>query len=139
MTILIIQLLAIVFAVACAYHDAPAVSNFERNGVTGVDLARFHHNNALLKTIFCVAVALSQYPNVQLEAFSGGLAALWIWVIFDPVLNLKRHPSRPWDYLGLNDWDGQFWNGVFGQNSGKWKAAILFTLITTLNILFYAG
>lgn len=130
-----IQVISALFAIFCAKHDAPAVSRFEFGGVSKGEMKAFHFWNNCLKAGFCAIVAYGYYPDLRLAAFSGGLAALWIYLLFDPVLNISRNPRKPWHYLGLNDGDGRLWNGLFGSGAGRWKAAILAGVIAAGNIL----
>lgn len=119
------QLTTILFAIFCAKHDAPAVSRFEYSGVSKEEMAAFHRWNLGIKGAYCFAVSLAHWYDWQEMLFSGVSAALWIWLLFDPVLNISRKPRRPWDYLGMNDRDGRTWNRLFGRAAGKVKAVIL--------------
>ena len=137
----IIQLLAVLFSVAVAKHDAPAVNHFENYGFSSDKqlrdaLRQFHNNNWWLKFFFCAGVAVPAIPNWIEAVCSGLLAGLWVYLLFDIVLNLNR-PGRKWYYLGNNDKDGRFWIKLFGRNAGKIKVVILLILITSINLLKY--
>lgn len=122
-----------------AKHDAPAVNQFEHYGTSNKQMAVFHRYNSLAKFFYCLAVSLlpAEWPNTDLldMLFRGVLSALWIWLVFDPVLNISRSPKRKLFYLGMNDSDGRFWNGTFGKYAGQWKFAVLFFLIVIINYL----
>lgn len=134
-----IQLIAILFAIALAKHDAPAVDNMEHFGVLSKkSLDRFHIYNSITKFFFCLGVALPFYPIIWDALFVGFISFLWIYLIFDIVLNLSRKiTKRKWDYLGENDLDGRRWIKWFGVKAGKMKALILSSLIIVLNLLKY--
>lgn len=132
---ILIQAIAIQFAIAMAFHDAPAVTNFELNGVTPEAMSTFHRNGWWSKVFFCLICALSPGWGLWLKmAAYGLLSGLWVYLLFDPVLNRSRRPRRPWDYLGLNDGDGRFWNSIFGRQAGKIKAVVLLLAIITINV-----
>ena len=131
----LIQILAIQFAISLAKHDAPAVTQFEHYGLANKQMARFHRYNTWTKFFYCAAACLAMYKNWWMMAAAGGLSALWIWLLFDPALNVTRSPKRSFFYLGLNDADGRFWNGTFGRNSGKVKFIVLLLLIVAINLL----
>lgn len=139
MPVLLVQVISIAFAVIAAWISAPIVTRFENKGATPHKMAVLHWWTAFVKVVFGAVMVAQTLPNARLAAFTGLFCLLWVYLLFDCILNRLRLPKRPWDYLGLNDRDGRFWNGTFGRDSGKWKAAILFLLITTLNIIFYAG
>lgn len=137
-----IQVISFTFSVLAAAIGAPIVSRFEFSG--GSDIVRkmtlLHRYTFLAKAFFCIAMAAIVFVitrNYGYAAISGLLGALWIWLTFDILLNRMRKPKRPWDYLGLNDGDGRFWNSVFGKQSGKFKAAILLAAIITINIILW--
>lgn len=128
-----------------AAHDEPCVTYME-NYVNKKDwqMDRFHRYNSWAKFFFCLAasfigVAVKVDWHIFLVIFSNGaLAALWVWLVFDPALSIMR-PGRNWDYIGQNDDDGKRWIKWFGKNAGEWKAVILFILIviiTTIKLIF---
>lgn len=136
----IIQGIAILFTIACAKHDAPAVVHFENYGFSTVgqqekELGKFHNNNSLMKFFFCCAAALYVLPDWKEAIAVGLITALWIWFLFDIVLNLNRIPIRKWHYLGSHDRDGRTWQKLFGKNAGKVKALVLFSAIVGVNVL----
>jgi hypothetical protein len=90
----------------------------------------------MLKIIFCIVCGAIFWPGVVEMLFAFALSGLCIWLLFDPVLNRSRDRKRAWHYLGMNDEDGKFWNGLFGKNSGKVKAAVLSAAIAALNIIY---
>lgn len=129
-----VQAISVAFAVITAAISAPIVTRFERNGATVRQMTLLHRYTALVKIAFGLVVVLQALPDLHRAAFSGVFAFLWVYILFDPLLSRFRRPKRPWHYLGLNDGDGRFWNGTFGRDAGKWKAAILLTLITLTNL-----
>ena len=142
--IYIVQAIAILFAVALAKHDAPAIIQFEKLEKDNLLMARFHRYNFWAKTLFCVLAALiflpkdimtTKLPDFLNMFFSGLLSGLWIYLLFDPCLN-KNRPGRDWDYIGSNDADGRRWIKWFGENAGEKKAVILSVLVIAVNILF---
>jgi len=134
-----IQILAIQFAISLAKHDAPAVSQFEHYGLANKQMARFHRYGWWAKLLFCLVAAIipAQWPNTDLLAIAvrGLMAGLWVYLVFDPALNLCRSPRRKLLYLGLNDADGRFWNGTFGRHAGVWKVIVLGVVIAGINFL----
>lgn len=129
-----IQILSILVAVFLARHDAPAVLHFEYHGVDNNSMAKFHRNNNFIKFVVCCLAACVFYPDIKSMFFAGLLSALWIYLLFDIVLN-KNRPGKNWDYIGQNDADGRRWIKLFGQRAGEWKAILLFALIVITNIL----
>lgn len=118
-----------------AKHDAPAVIEFENDGVDNKLMSIFHRYNFWVKVLFCAVAGLVASPYWIDSLFYGLTSALWIYLVFDPALNLNR-PKVKWHYLGLNDADGRFWNGTFGKNSGKIKAVILSVAIIAVNLIY---
>lgn len=129
------QAIAAVFAIAIAYHDAPAVLHFEHYGVDAKTMSRFHRYNVWIKFLFCLLAALATGPAIAAMIFTGLASALWIYLLFDIFLNLKR-PGRGWSYLGSNDADGMFWLKLFGSSAGEIKAIVLAVLIISLNVIY---
>ena len=137
----VISICAIGFAIALAAHDEPCVTYMENN-VKAEDwqMDRFHRYNVWAKFFACLGLSFIGV-NVQITwhcfftVFTNGvLAALWIWLVFDPALSIIR-PGRNWDYIGQNDDDGKRWLKWFGKNAGEYKAIILLLLIITTIIL----
>lgn len=132
---IISQVVAILFAIAVAKHDAPAIIHFYDYLASPLFIARFHRYNFWLKFLFCVVVSLLASPYWPDGLFYGLASGLWIWLVFDPALNISSGKQK-WDYLGLNDADGRFWNGLFGRNSGKIKAVLLSVAIIAVNLIY---
>lgn len=135
-----IQILAILFAFSSAKHDSVAVNHFEGYGfLNDIQLRQnikvFHSSNSWMKFFFCCAAALYVLPDWKEAITVGLIAALWIWFLFDIILNLNRIPVRKWHYLGSNDKDGRRWQRLFGKNAGKVKALVLVVMIVAINIL----
>ena len=134
----IVQALSIWAAFVFAWKDAPSVREFHNDGVIPEDMAKFHKNGSFLKFLVCILAGLIFKDNYLFGGFSFALCGLWIWLLFDPVLNLARKQGLTWDYLGLNDADGRRWRKWFGEkNAGKWKAVVLSAAIVGLNLLIY--
>jgi hypothetical protein len=131
-----LQAISFLFAYCLARHNAEPVSHFEFHGTTPKQMKIFHRWNNWTKFFFCCLASSPFYPAVLQMLSAGVFSFLWIYLVFDPVLNRNRSPKKPWDYLGLNDGDGRFWNGVFGRKSGKWKAFILTTSLIAGNIIY---
>lgn len=126
--IYIIQALSILFAISLAKHDAPAILKFEESGASNLSMAKFHRYNNWTKFFFVVACGyiLKDFASVF-------LSALWIYLVFDPALNLSVKKS--WGYIGSNDADGRRWIKLFGERAGELKATILFVVILVTNLL----
>lgn len=134
---ILLQVISALFAVLVALHDAPAVSNAHFYGWASPKYnGQFHAANAALKVVFSLMAALPYFADWKLAAVAFVLSGLWVYLLFDPVLNLARSPKFAWWYLGVNDGDGRRWRAVFGEKAGKVKAAILFILIIGGNILW---
>lgn len=141
--IYLIQAISILFAITLAKHDGPAVSQFEDRGFKDEQtknkwMAVFHRYNNFGKFLWCVGMALiPAWHKEWVDAgFAGLLAFLWIYLIFDPVLNISRTPKRDLYYLGQNDSDGRRWIKWFGQkNAGKAKAILLSMLVAAANFI----
>lgn len=94
----------------------------------------FHRYNSWAKFFFCLAASfIGVTAKVDWHTFlvifsNGALAALWVWLVFDPALSIIR-PGRNWDYIGSNDDDGKRWIKWFAKNAGEYKAVILSLLI----------
>lgn len=134
-SLIIISLCSIGFAIMLAAHDEPCVTYME-NYVHKKDweMDRFHRYNAWTKFFACLGFA---FIGVKIQLtwhcffliFSNGmLAALFVWLVFDPALSIMR-PGRNWDYIGINDDDGKRWTKWFGKNAGEYKAIILTVII----------
>lgn len=134
----IVQALSIWAAFVFAWKDAPSVREFHNDGVSQEDMGKFHKNGSFLKLLVCILAGLVFNENYLFAGFSFVLSGLWIWLLFDPVLNRARSQGFKLDYLGLNDADGRRWRKWFGdKNAGKWKAVVLSAAILILNILIY--
>lgn len=131
-----VQIISILFAISVAKHDAPAANHFENFGVTPKETSIFHRYNFWLKFFFCLctSVAVLFISGFTDGLNSGLLSFAWIYLVFDPALNLALK-NKPWYYLGKHDADGRFWLSKFGKNAGVWKAAIILAFIATLNYL----
>lgn len=131
-----IQAISIAFALAMAWHNAPAVSQFEHSGINNLWMARFHRYGWWTRAVF-VGICSLVGPLTWWDAGARGLMSfLWVYLIFDIALNRSRIPARLWHYLGLNDADGRFWNGTFGRYAGKIKAAIISSAIVAANMIY---
>lgn len=130
---IIVQVISILFAVALAKHDAPAIDKFNERGIDNISMSVFHRYNAWLKLFFCIASAFAYCPNWKSAILAGLFSGLWIYLVFDIALNRSRHYKLKWHYLGLNDKDGRFWNNWFGDLSGKAKAIVLLAAIIAVN------
>lgn len=134
--IIIIQIISILFALSCAWHDGPAVTRFENAGIDADGMKKFHRYNGWLKFLFSLACALVFQHNIRLSVLVLLLSATWVYLLFDPALNLVRLPKRKWDYLGISNFSDRFWRSMGG---GRIKAAILLAIITCLNFLYYGN
>lgn len=132
------QILSILFALVFAAQNAPTVNKFEVLGASAREMAVFHRYGWWTKLFFCLAAGSAGWPQFDKISLITGLSGLWVYLLFDIALNRLRSPKRAWDYLGLNDADGRFWNGVFGQLGGKIKACVLFAAIVIINLLSHA-
>jgi hypothetical protein len=132
-----LQVISILFPIAAAVISAPIVTRYENSGTDVRRMTLLHRYTFLIKSIYVGAWTASCYGHWREMAFTFGLSSMWIYLLFDIVLNRMRRPARPWDYLGLNDGDGRFWNGTFGHGAGKWKVVILTTTLIILNILYH--
>ncbi len=130
------QIIAIAFGIVLAWHDAPAVSSFERNDAPGPWMARFHRYNNWVKAMFCLGSAWAYWPDWYTAVFCGLLCAGWVYFVFDPILAVSREPARNWYYKGLNDKDGRFWRRIGGEKAGIAKAIVLLLLIAALNFTY---
>jgi hypothetical protein len=134
----IVQALSIWAAFVFAWKDVPAVRKFHNDGASPEEMAGFHRNGWVIKVFFCILAGLVFKDNYLFGGFSFILSGLWIWLLFDPVLNVSRDQGFTWDYLGLNDADGRRWRKWFGdKKAGKWKAVVLSAAILILNLLIY--
>ena len=129
---ILLQAISILFSVAAAVISAPIVSRFEINGATVKQIDKLHSYTFWIKVVVCLVIMV-----ISWELFSGLFFALWDYLLFDVVLNRLRKPKRHWDYLGLNDNSGRFWNGTFGVNAGRWKACILIFILILTNFIYY--
>ena len=139
MLFITIQILAILFSFFSAKHDSVAVNHFEGYGfLNDIQLRQnikvFHSSNSWMKFFFCCAAALYGLPDCKEAIAVGLITALWIWLLFDIILNLNRIPVRKWYYLGSNDKDGRRWQRMFGKNGGMVKALVLFVFIVAVNL-----
>lgn len=132
----IIQGLAVAFAISQAFHNAPAVDQFEHCGALDKQLATFHRYNSWAKFFFCLCISLCFHPDAADMLFGGLAGFFWIYLVFDIVLNIKRRNRQKWYYLGKNDADGRRWLKWFGKNAGKWKAVVLILCVIIVNILY---
>ncbi|CAL7961525.1 membrane hypothetical protein [Gammaproteobacteria bacterium] len=130
----IVQVIAILFAVTLAKHNAPAVIKFA-DGVSNKLMAVFHRYNWFTKFFFCLLASAIPKPFSVLDSLLyGGISFAWIYLLFDIVLN--KNTNKRWYYLGQNDADGRFWLWLFKKKAGKIKAVSLTFLIIILNILY---
>ena len=134
----IVQALSIWAAFVFAWKDVPSVREFHNDGVSPEEMAKFHKNGSFLKFLVCILAALVFKDNYLFAGTAFFLTGLWIWLLFDPVLNVCRDQGFAWDYLGLNDADGRRWIKWFGQEkAGKMKAVVLSAAIVAINVLIY--
>lgn len=122
-----LQLTAILLAVAYAAHDCKPVDNFNHYGVLGKnDLRVFHYSHFIMKA-FTVSIAV--YIHWKIAVAMG----LWIWLLFDPILNKMRKIKKPFFYLSTNTLDAM-WK-IFGNKGGVVKFCFLLACIVAWNIL----
>ncbi|MGQ0738639.1 MAG: hypothetical protein ACT4OJ_06225 [Bacteroidota bacterium] len=133
--IYILQVVTILFSLAIAKHDAPAVDHFEFYGPQTGQMKAFHKWNLVLKFFFCLLASIPLYPLWLDMLIAFGLSGLWVWLTFDIFLNRFRAIKQPWDYLGSNDADGRRWIKLFGDSAGELKAILLGVLIIALNLI----
>lgn len=130
----IIQPIAILFAIATAFHDAPAVKHFENFGVSNKEMAQFHRYNWWLKFLFCFAASVSGFPKLPAMIFIGLISALWIMLVFDIALNIRR--GKKWHYISWNNANGRAWIRWFWKSAGQVKAILLTILIAATNFIY---
>ncbi len=134
----IVQALSIWAAFVFAWKDAPSVRKFHNDGVSPEEMAKFHKNGSFLKFMVCILAALVFKDNYLFAGASSLLSGLWIWLLFDPVLNVSRKQGIEWDYVGENDADGRRWRKWFGpEKAGRKKAFYLSAAIVVINVLIY--
>ena len=131
--IIIGQILAVIYAVASAKHDAPAILKFRNSGVSSPEMAVFHRYNNWMKAAICVLESCAFSPFWKDAIFAGLSSFLWIYLLFDIVVN--KNTGMKWDYIGSNDADGRRWIRIFNGAAGKWKAVILVMLIAIINVI----
>lgn len=132
--LIILQMLAAVAAWYMGKHDGPPLRLYANKGWSGEkDNGIFHGTNNVTKFLFILLITLVPGPVMQDMAFAGFISTLWIYLVFDISTGLHG-PYKLWHYLGKNDWHGKWWRKQFGENAGKWKAAILIVDIIGLNL-----
>lgn len=135
--IYILQILALVFAYACARHDVPAVDNFTFYGSNKKHQSAFHRYNWILKACYVTAVWLLHSWELGVMSF------VIIWGLFDPVVAICRTvytpPKKPWYYLSTGNFTDRTLLKVFGSKAGIYKAVLCLAVIITLNILYDHG
>lgn len=138
-TLIVLQVAAIAFAVVAALQNAPAVDSFNKYGLADwpgwkVQIARFHRYNNWIKFLFCVICSLLAGPEWLGILITGFVCGLWIYLVFDIVLS--KAIGKPWHYQSRNDPHGRFWILSFTEETaGKWKALILSASIIITNLL----
>lgn len=135
--LILLQLIALCFAIYNAKHDAPAVNAFRQCGSNGADQRAFHSSNLWLRGFMCIALAL-------IAAQQGGLwpgiiilltGPVIMWPAFNITLNLTREGGFSWWYLGSSNID-QWMKKRFGERkAGKILLSIAIALIIALNVL----
>lgn len=131
----IAQGLAIYSALLAGYHDGPAIRVFHEKGWESEKKNKqFHLSGATYRGLVVFLLALMPSPDLQNMAFTGGSSFLWVYMVFDISCGIWGH-SGHWDYLGKNDWHGRAWFYVFGKNAGRWKVAIVLSVLIIINYL----
>lgn len=134
-TFYLIQLLSILFALASALHDSPAVFVFGDKGIPDYKNKLFHLSNWLMKFYFCVLAGIVGYyeggakDGVFLFFACGG----WIYSLFDPFLS--QFLGKGFFYLGEEAWSDNVWRKL-GKNAGRWKVFTLIGICILLNLLY---
>jgi hypothetical protein len=128
MTELIVQVVTILFAIACGQHDVPAVNNFTSYGSSKNEQAKFHRWGFVAKACYIVVILL----------LHGWVLALICWVVsyilFDPIVALFRRERKDWWYISDNQIDG-FLKRILGKKVGMWKFLIGLAFVIFMNVI----
>lgn len=131
------QLTAILCAVYLARHDAPVANHFSDRGAEPLTIAKWHSNGFRLKFCLSAGIAALFAPVWLVALLVGAVVALWIFLVFDPVLNKARKRGFSWDYLSDNDGTGRWLLKRFGKRAGQIKALACLIGIIGINIIYY--
>lgn len=129
-----VQLMAAVFALLNAFHDAPAVDSFRTFGSNGPDQQLFHNANLLMRGAVLILCASNVFlVSNWLTALLTFISCMCImWLVFDIVLNLKRDGNFKWYYLRNKGIDGRLLQW-FGKKAGKLKAITCAVIVSLTN------
>lgn len=138
------QIICVLIAYCMAKHDVTPVDHFSFFGVTTAEQRDFHSSNTFTKFFvvlgFSLLILFNPHAwlfNYFLDAVIAGVVNfLWIWLVFDIVLNINRKRDVKWDYISVNDSTGKHLIKLFGQKAGKIKTLICSVGIIVLNILY---
>lgn len=136
---LLLQILAFLFAYVNARHNAPAVDAFRRFRSNGTDQRRFHTYNLYIRALFVLSLALIAYQHKGLlvAIMVAVMCTAIVWPVFNIVLNVKRDGGFKWWHLGSSQID-QYFKKKFGDKKG----GIVLTLacaivVVAVNILLF--
>lgn len=125
---LIVQALAIVFAIAFGQHDTVPVNHFTSWGSNDKEQKRFHRSGFIAKACFIMVIFL----------LHGWVLALICWVIsyilFDPIVALFRRERKDWWYLSDGQIDGWL-KRLLGKKAGMWKFFIGLAFVIIMNAI----
>jgi hypothetical protein len=133
--IIVIQVLAFLYAFRIGVHDAVAVNGFTRCGSNPKEQSQFHSSNWQQKAIVCAGLSLPFYPHYLSMAIAFIMCGLIVWIVFDPVVARYRMNKQAWYYLTTGNLTDRFLLKVFGKYAGAYKFILVTALVIILNIL----
>lgn len=125
---ILLQLLTVAFAVACAWLNSVPVNGMIRYGAKKWESSEFHQANAVVKSFWALTLTLLVTGDLLHKALFAIILWLVQWLVFDPVLNIFIH--HKWDYLGETSWLDRT------VKNGRIKAAEVLAVIIALNFLY---
>lgn len=125
---IVLQIIAALFALALAWLNKWPVLKFRESGCTIRGEKQFHAANALVKILWAVGnMSNSNVTSVLPRLYLFAVLLLVQWLVFDPALNVFT--GKPWHYLGQTARLDKL------VRNGKAKAAVVLVLLIALNFV----
>ena len=124
---ILLQILTVFFAIACAWLNKWPVVTFRYYGLSKDGEKDFHAANAVVKVLWAVVLVAFLWQTWGTKILLAIILLLIQWLVFDIALNLFT--GKSWHYLGQTARLDKL------VKNGKVKAAVVLALVIALNFL----
>jgi hypothetical protein len=128
----LLQLFTLLFTIAFAWYSKIPILKMINHGASLNEEREFHRFSAWVRLLFLMGASFHLTGWEFLLGFAA--ACLLQWVAFDIAINIAI--GRKWYSLGNTAWIDRTLKEAYGEDAGKWKAALCVAVVVLLNLLY---